>query len=365
MNELNSASESGESRVESTFPESEVVPLAKSPVSRSNPVNTIERIARSAETITAIERSLAVSQQLPEIIRAINRPLAVSDCLSESIRAACRPLAVSDCLSESMRAACRPLAVSDCLSESMRSACRPLAVSDCLSESMRSACRPPAVSDCLSESMRSACRPLAVSDCLSESMRAITRPLTTPWSKGFIVSRYPRTIPTLIPAPRLATDVENPETRTNSFLIESEEHSLVAENTYWLTQFDALVRDEGLRRFCRSLFADGYYDLAVQRACTYLHNIVREKSARYDKDGADLMMAVFSPKNPTLLLNQLTTPSERNEQQGYMFLLAGTMTGIRNPRSHEHDLEDSPDEALEILVLVNHLMRRLNNSALA
>ena len=129
-------------------------------------------------------------------------------------------------------------------------------------------------------------------------------------------------------------------------------------------QFDALVQDNGLHRFCRKLFADGHYALAVQRACTYIHNVVREKSTRYDKDGADLMMAVFSPNDPTLRLNQLATPSDRNEQQGYMFILAGTMTGIRNPRSHEHDLEDSPEEALEILVLINHLMRRLNNSSL-
>ena len=76
------------------------------------------------------------------------------------------------------------------------------------------------------------------------------------------------------------------------------------------------------------------------------------------------MRAVFSPKNPILRLNKLETRSDRNEQQGYMEIFAGTMIGIRNPRVHEYDLEDSPVEALERLVMANHLMRILNKATL-
>ena len=50
----------------------------------------------------------------------------------------------------------------------------------------------------------------------------------------------------------------------------------------------------------------------------------------------------------------------KDEQRGYMDIFAGSMTGIRNPRAHEHDLADEPEVALELLVLANHLMRKLD-----
>ena len=43
-----------------------------------------------------------------------------------------------------------------------------------------------------------------------------------------------------------------------------------------------------------------------------------------------------------------------------MKIFAGSMTGIRNPRAHQHDLMDDPEVALELLGLANHLMRKLD-----
>ncbi|PZN08175.1 MAG: hypothetical protein DIU69_10450 [Bacillota bacterium] len=51
--------------------------------------------------------------------------------------------------------------------------------------------------------------------------------------------------------------------------------------------------------------------------------------------------------------------SERDEQLGYMEIFSGCMTGIRNPRAHEHDWEDSERRALELLTLANHLVERV------
>lgn len=38
------------------------------------------------------------------------------------------------------------------------------------------------------------------------------------------------------------------------------------------------------------------------------------------------------------------------------------MTGIRNPRAHESQLVDTPESALEMIVLANHLMRKLDRA---
>ena len=74
------------------------------------------------------------------------------------------------------------------------------------------------------------------------------------------------------------------------------------------------------------------------------------------------MRKAFSADDPTLRLNKLQSQSDKDEQRGYMELYAGSMMGIRNPRAHEHELEDSPEEALEMLIFANHLMRKLRSA---
>ena len=136
------------------------------------------------------------------------------------------------------------------------------------------------------------------------------------------------------------------------------------ESQLALIKYDMLVTEDGLHQACRSLFRSEHYAEAVRMAFTYLDNMVREKSGHAEKDGADLMRFVFSADKPLLKLNDLETRSDRNEQQGYMQMLAGAMTAIRNPRSHEYDLTDRPEEALEKLVMANHFIRVLNKAAL-
>lgn len=59
-------------------------------------------------------------------------------------------------------------------------------------------------------------------------------------------------------------------------------------------------------------------------------------------------------------LNGLAKESEIDEQKGFKFLFAGAATGIRNPRGHEVDIGDTPDEALDYLALASILLRRLD-----
>ncbi|HEX5618042.1 MAG TPA: TIGR02391 family protein, partial [Solirubrobacteraceae bacterium] len=59
-------------------------------------------------------------------------------------------------------------------------------------------------------------------------------------------------------------------------------------------------------------------------------------------------------------LNRLVTESEVDEQRGYKSIFAGASSGIRNPRGHEVDVGDTPDEALDYLALASLLLRKLD-----
>ena len=120
--------------------------------------------------------------------------------------------------------------------------------------------------------------------------------------------------------------------------------------------YDVVIDSKELRNVTRKLFVDGHYARAVEEAYKCINNTVKAKSG-LSADGQDLMNQAFTIKNPVLKLNALKTESERNEQLGYMLSLSGCMTGIRNPRAHEHQLWDSANVALEMLAWANHLMR--------
>lgn len=125
--------------------------------------------------------------------------------------------------------------------------------------------------------------------------------------------------------------------------------------------YDVLIESKELRNVTRKLFTDGHYARAVEEAYKCINNTVKAKSG-LSADGQDLMNQAFSIRNPVLKLNALKTESERNEQLGYMLSLGGCMTGIRNPRAHEHQLWDSPNVALEMLAWANHLMRMIDKA---
>lgn len=76
-------------------------------------------------------------------------------------------------------------------------------------------------------------------------------------------------------------------------------------------------------------------------------------------DGAALMNNAFSPNNPVIRLTGMDTQSERDEQQGYMQIYAGAMTGIRNPKAHSNINPDSRN-TLHLIALASLLMHKLD-----
>lgn len=109
-------------------------------------------------------------------------------------------------------------------------------------------------------------------------------------------------------------------------------------------------------------FESGHFADAVEAVLKELNSRIKEHVKRKtgnEFDGADLMRRAFSPNNPVITLADLSTESGRNEQQGFMDIFAGTMTGIRNPKAHGN-IDISPERAIHHLFLASLLFSRFD-----
>jgi uncharacterized protein (TIGR02391 family) len=113
----------------------------------------------------------------------------------------------------------------------------------------------------------------------------------------------------------------------------------------------------------RARFNDGHYADAVEATLKELNVAVKElvkKKTGQELDGAPLMLRAFSPNPPVLIaLDDISTESGRNIQQGYMQIFAGAMTGIRNPKAHEN-LNITKERAIHFLFLGSLLFNKLD-----
>ena len=111
----------------------------------------------------------------------------------------------------------------------------------------------------------------------------------------------------------------------------------------------------------RTLFDDGHYPQATFEAFKFIDKEIA-RLASNSESGEKLMMKVFSEDNPLIKLTPCSTTSQKDEQRGFKFLFAGSIVAIRNPRGHEYDLQDSPDECLDHLAVASVLLRRLESA---
>jgi uncharacterized protein (TIGR02391 family) len=107
------------------------------------------------------------------------------------------------------------------------------------------------------------------------------------------------------------------------------------------------------------LFDDGHYSQATFEAFKLLDNKVQSVSG-ISESGYKLMMAAFNEASPKIKLNNLSTVSDKDEQMGFRFVFAGSMSAIRNPRGHDI-LTDSIDLCLDHLSFASVLLRTFEN----
>jgi uncharacterized protein (TIGR02391 family) len=134
-----------------------------------------------------------------------------------------------------------------------------------------------------------------------------------------------------------------------------------AAETPSLHPFDSRNIHPDLPPKVRGLFDDGHFPEATSLAFRFLEKKVQHHSG-LTESGYKLMMAAFNGASAQVKLNLFVTTSERDEQEGYRFVFAGSMQGIRNPRAHEVTLVDDPDICLDHLSLVSLLLRRLEQA---
>lgn len=128
--------------------------------------------------------------------------------------------------------------------------------------------------------------------------------------------------------------------------------------------FDQLITDKALRKTVEKLYRDGHHARAVEEAYKFIDNLVKKTAKPSDTSltGSKLMTNVFNGNTPILKINAGESTSERDEQIGYMQIFSGCMTGVRNPRAHECDWEDSEQHALQLLIWASHLVERIRLS---
>lgn len=103
-----------------------------------------------------------------------------------------------------------------------------------------------------------------------------------------------------------------------------------------------------------ALYHRGKYDTAVFEAMKAVEVAVREAAGLSAQDiTTGLMRKAFALDDGALT----DMAVERAEREARAHLFAGAIGSYKNPQSHRHVALDDPDEAAEIIMLANHLLR--------
>ena len=105
---------------------------------------------------------------------------------------------------------------------------------------------------------------------------------------------------------------------------------------------------------CWVSFVRGEYDTAVFQAFKEVEIAVREAGGYSDSDyGVSMMRKAFAVDDGPLTDGS----SERSERQSLSDLYAGAIGSYKNPHSHRTVTINEPTDAIEMIMLANHLLR--------
>ena len=134
---------------------------------------------------------------------------------------------------------------------------------------------------------------------------------------------------------------------------------------YLENYFRIIQLNEELKK-ASSLLLKTEMTAAVREALIKFETIIRKKSGLKNCYGKDLMAKAFSFKmdrdivteEPKIKINDLSTNTKRNEQEGIMYLAMGLMQGIRNIYMHSEGTTKL-FYSVQIITLVDLILKQI------
>lgn len=116
----------------------------------------------------------------------------------------------------------------------------------------------------------------------------------------------------------------------------------------------------------KKLFLDGSYANAACDAYIEINDRVKKlfqvvKPGEKVPDGDAAMKNVFSANTPLIEFCDRSTDSGANTQKGFMEMLAGAMSALRNPKAHANITIDR-DDAMRRLIFASMLMYKIDEA---
>jgi len=101
------------------------------------------------------------------------------------------------------------------------------------------------------------------------------------------------------------------------------------------------------------------YEDAVKQALLYLTSFVRGKTGLIE-DGVSLMSKTFKKDNPAIKINNLSSDTDKNEQQGVMFIGQGIYSAFRNPLNHSIHTKLTEKDCIRQLIIIDMMLDYAN-----
>ena len=122
-----------------------------------------------------------------------------------------------------------------------------------------------------------------------------------------------------------------------------------------------------IQKSSKKLYKDGHYANAAEDAFIEINDRVKKlfsivKPSDPIPDGEAAMTTVFSSNNPLVEFSDRSTTTGQNKQKGYMQMLAGAMSALRNPKAHSNTEIVSAEEAYRRLATASMLMYAIDEA---